>query len=180
MLTFVNFEKNGSTNSTFTYNDSLGNSEAIKDYFMALKNDAYLMDSISKELPPNQYSNLAEINFAALDELFEQKKDFMIFFYPSTCGQFCEKVKATLDESAGHLATNGINHVEISFFETDQNSIFGLSLDDPNTPAIRFYRAHDLNDYAEMSPEDATDAESVLSFVIDMSSQHIDVDNFDL
>ena len=179
-LTFVNFEKNSNNNSTFTFNDNLNDKDSIRDYFFALKNDAYLMDSISKKLSQNSFTNIEEINYAALDELFDMDRDFLIFFYPSTCGQLCDQVKETLDSSSSLLSQNNVNHVHVSFFETDQNSTYGLSLDNSNTPIIRFYRAHDLNDYAEMSPEDAIDAESVLSFVIDMSSKHIDVDNFDL
>ena len=93
------------------------------------------MDSVSKTLSSRkEFENLDEVNFAALENVFEQEKDILLFLYPSNCGSECQKAKEAMDMAMGALNANSISHVYGGYFETDQNSTYGLNLQNPEEP----------------------------------------------
>ena len=159
--------------------------ESLIKYFLQLKNGTYLMDAFSKSLPANRgssgYSRLEEINYASLDNLFDKENDLLLFFYnSSTCSEQCQKVKKTIDQTLIELKRNNIEHVFGAFFETNHNSMIGLGLEKEAGPVIRFYRQKEIEDFSQLDINNAEELENVLTFVMDMSSVHIDIDHIDL
>ena len=177
LLTFVNFDKQGSQNFTFTFNDDLKSTNALRDYFFALKNNEYLMDAISEKIvqdPKMKFSQ--KLNFLSLDEMFNKEQDLLLFFYNSeNCGENCEEVILNMEKALEFLSENGIIHVYAGYFDMSKNSIFGLDLKIEES-VMRYYKKNDMEEYSEVRMGSVNSLEKVLSFVIDMSSVHINVD----
>lgn len=181
LITYVTFQKSSKLEDqkmvSFTHEGSTVDEQGLTEYFRALKSGEYFMDSISQKITGDKYKEVRMMNYASFADTFDVDQDKIILFYNSkTCKNFGELIK-NVDSALGYLKQSGVNHVFGGYFDTSENSSFGLYLDKKGD-FFRYYKKgfHDMEDFGEVDTDSVQTIEDVLSFVMDMSSVHIDID----
>lgn len=179
VITFINFDKKNTLKYplTFTYSGLISNTESLQKYFSEMKKGNYLIDSISQKLGKEKYKHVKMLNYASFGKIFDLDKDKILLFYNSEKCKKCNDLIKNMDKTLRFLSKNGFRQIFGGYFDITKNSIFGLELEGKED-SLRFYKRgfKDMDDYSEVGIENVFSFEDILSFVMDMSSEHINVD----
>lgn len=179
LITFINFDLKNNLKYpiTFTFNEEITEDDLpLKRYFEALKKGEYLMDIFSEEIKNQKYKYTRKMSYASFGDIFELNQDKIILFYnPENCKNWEDIVK-NIEKTLDLLTSNGVIHVLGGYFDVSKNSLFGLDLEGKGD-CIRYYKKgfKDLDDFSEVSVNSVSSFGDILSFVMDMSSEIVNI-----